>query len=289
MLQRQPLLAREILPHPRRSQTAATDSRVNLRSDLKIRTPEGVVFSYRLAGPVPRALAWAVDFVILIVLIIFVLQLLSILGALSSDLSGAATVLAFFVLNIGYGIMLEWLWRGQTVGKRFFSLRVLDVSGLRLQFHQLFLRNLLRFVDSLPLCYMVGGLATLLSHRAQRLGDMAAGTVVVHSPRYAEPDVEQLLAGKFNSLRRSPHLAARLRQRVSPEEARLALRALLRRETYTAESRVELFRELAGHFKSLVTFPAEDTEALPDEQYVRNVVDVLFRTKGEPILTQRTV
>jgi hypothetical protein len=183
------------------------------------------------------------------------------------------------VLWIGYGILMEWVWRGQTLGKRMLRLRVMDVHGLRLQFHQVLLRNLLRPVDSLPFFYMVGGLVCLFSRRAQRLGDLAAGTVVVHNPQNAEPDLEQLLAGKFNSLREHPHLAARLRQRVSPAEARLALQALLRREEFEPAARIELFSRLAEHFKSAVPFPAEVVEAVPDEQYVRNVVDVLFRTR----------
>jgi uncharacterized RDD family membrane protein YckC len=253
---------------------------MNLSSELRIRTPEGVVFSYRLAGPITRALAWAIDFLIGMVVTIAVGSLLTYLHFLSRDIATGLTLVAFFVTSIGYGILFEWLWRGQTPGKRLLRLRVIDGNGLRLQFYQLFLRNLLRPVDSLPVFYLVGGLAALLSRRAQRLGDLAADTVVVHTPRYSEPDLEQLLAGKFNSLRRSPHLAARLRQRVTPEEARLALSALLRRESYDPEARVALFAELASHFKSLVTFPAEDTEALPDEQYVRNVVDILFRSKA---------
>ena len=113
------------------------------------------------------------------------------------------------------------------------------------------------------------------------LGDIAAGTVVVHLPKHAEPDLDQLLAGKFNSLRAHPHLEARLRQRVSPDEARLALQALVRRDELEPAARVTLFADLAAHFKALVTFPPEDTDAMPDEQYIRNVVDILFRTRGK--------
>src|SRR2546430_9794845 len=92
-------------------------------------------------------------------------------------------------------------------------------EGLRLQFHQIVTRNLLRFVDSLPLFYFVGGLVSWLSPKCQRLGDLADNTIVIRSPRISEPDLDQLLAGKFNSLRQYPHLAARLRHRVSPAEA----------------------------------------------------------------------
>lgn len=253
---------------------------MNLSSELKIETPEGISFSYALAGPITRCLAWVIDLVVLTMLLSGVGKGFAMLRVLNGDFSQALTVITYFIVLIGYGVVLEWFWRGQTVGKRFLRLRVMDVHGFHLRFYQVLLRNLLRAIDSLPLCYLVGGLCCLLSQRAQRLGDLAAGTVVVHHVHPFEPDLEQLLAGKYNSLRGLPHLVARLRQRVAPAEATLALQALLRREEFEAGARVDLFRRLADHFRALVTFPPEAVEVLSDEQYVRNVVDLLFRTRG---------
>ena len=76
----------------------------------------------------------------------------------------------------------EWYWRGQTVGKRVLKLRVMDEQALRLEFSQIVVRNLLRFVDFLPGLYLVGGTACVLSRRFQRLGDLAANTIVVRNP-----------------------------------------------------------------------------------------------------------
>ncbi len=76
-------------------------------------------------------------------------------------------------------------------------LRVTDVHGLQLQFSQVVIRNLLRFVDSLPALYLVGGAACLINRRAQRLGDFAANTIVVWNPRVDEPNLDQLLGGKI--------------------------------------------------------------------------------------------
>ena len=247
---------------------------------LQIRTPEGIAFSYALAGPVVRCLAWIIDFLVIMVINTVANRLAGLAGYLSEDLAQAMVMFGYFVVSIGYGIVMEWLWRGQTIGKRLLRLRVMDSHGLRLQFHQVLLRNLLRFVDMLPALYLVGGLACFFSRRAQRLGDLAASTVVVYNPKPGEPDLDQLLAGKFNSLRQHPHLEARLRQRVSPTEARLALQALMRRDELDPASRVDLFSELADHFKGIVSFPAESIEAMPDEQYIRNVVDILFRTRA---------
>jgi len=247
---------------------------------LIIRTPEGILFPLLLAGPVARFLAWLVDWVCVMILV----QLFSLAVSLTATVSpGAAMLLmtvGYFVISIGYGMALEWFWRGQTVGKRFLRLRVMDAQGLRLHPSQIVIRNLLRAIDLLPLFYLTGGLACLLTRRAQRLGDLAANTIVVRQPKTAQPDLDQLLAGKFNSFREHPHLVARLRQRVTPAEARLALQALLRRDELEPMARVKLFGELTARFRTLVPFPAETTDGLSDEQYVRNVADILFRTTG---------
>ena len=244
---------------------------------LLIRTPEGIVFALPLAGPVTRFLAWLVDFFVLAAASVVVARLLALFSWLPEDFVQAGGILVFFILQTGYAIACEWRWRGQTIGKRVVGLRVMDVQGLHLQFSQIVIRNLLRFVDSLPALYLLGGAVCFFNSRAQRLGDIAANTIVVRLAEPREPDLSQLLAGKFNSLRAHAHLAARLRQRVSPGEAQAALQALVRRDTLEPAARVRLFAELAAHFRALVEFPPEATEGIADEQYVRNVVDVIFR------------
>ena len=247
---------------------------------LTFRTPEGIEFSLLLAGPISRFLAWAVDLLAILAINKLLNVVFGAAGILSQDLATAAYIMGYFIVSIGYGIFLEWYWRGQTLGKRLMRLRVTDVHGLQLQFSQVVIRNLLRFVDSLPALYLVGGLACLINRHAQRLGDFAANTIVVWSPRLDEPDLDQLLEGKYNSFRKHPHLEARLRQHVSPAEARIALQALVRRDEIEPGARVELFESLVSHFKSIVAFPPESTDGISDEQYIRNIVDALFRLKA---------
>lgn len=244
---------------------------------LQITTPEGISFSLNLAGPITRFLAYAIDLLCIQVSLMIVRSVIGMLGIISSDVATGMAILAYFVVQIGYGIALEWFWRGQTIGKRLLRLRVMDEQGLYLQFSQVVIRNLLRFVDSLPAFYLVGGIACLVSRRAQRLGDFAARTIVVRAVSVAEPDLEQLLADKFNSFREYPHLAARLRQRVDPQEASIALQALLRRNEFDPVERVELFAQITEYFKTIVDFPQEATDGISDEQYIRNVADILFR------------
>lgn len=246
---------------------------------LPIRTPEGIVFSQVLAGPATRFLAALIDILCVMTLDIGLQKLLGMLNAVGPNIANAALTLGYFAISIGYGIILEWRWRGQTVGKRLCRLRVVDAEGMRLQLDQIVTRNLLRAIDMLPAFYFIGGLSCWFNARCQRLGDIAANTIVVRTPQVFEPDLDQLLAGKFNSLRQHPHLAARLRQRVTPGEAATALQALMRRDEFEPAARVALFGQLAGYFHAKVAFPHDATDGLADEQYIRNVVDVIYRTK----------
>ncbi len=245
--------------------------------ELRIRTPEGIAFSFALAGPITRFLAWLIDLAAISAAGIVLNILFQLLGLISADLARGLLMLSYFAMSIAYGILMEWGLRGQTLGKRLLRLRVMDERGLNLQFSQIVIRNLVRFVDMLPFCYLIGGIACLLSKRAQRLGDFAANTVVVRHTPLLEPDLDQLASGKWNSLRGHPHLVARLRQMVSPAEAQIAVQAVLRRDELEPEPRAALFTALAAHFKEAVRFPEESIETIADEQFVRNVVDVTFR------------
>jgi uncharacterized RDD family membrane protein YckC len=245
-------------------------------SRLSIETPEGVVFSFELATPVSRALAWAVDGVAIAVGGSLLRQIASLVVHVNSDAATAIEVAGYFVLSVVYAILQERRWRGQTIGKRLFGLRVIDAQGLRLQLPRIALRNLLRLVDMLPAFYLLGGLTAIFSRNAQRLGDMAANTIVTRERRSEIPDIELIAPANYNSLAAQPHLAARLRSLVTPEAAALAVRAVTLRDRYDPAARIVLFRELAGHFRALVEFPEETVESLTDEQYVRSVLRVIY-------------
>ena len=85
-------------------------------------------------------------------------------------------------------------------------LRVLDARGLHLALNQIVLRNLLRAIDSLPFLYAIGGVMSLLNRYSQRLGDLAGNTIVIRNPIVAQPDLDKLIRGRFNSLLSYPHL-----------------------------------------------------------------------------------
>jgi len=242
----------------------------------RVRTPEGVAFTFRLASPVLRAAALLIDLAAVSAAWSVIALVLSVLNLISVDFAGMVITIGYFLFSQGYGIATEWFWRGQSLGKRVMRLRVVDARGLRLTFAQVALRNLLRFVDGLPLFYLVGGVTSLLNHRAQRLGDLAADTLVVWEPVETLPDFAALQGEKYNTLRGHAPVVARLRHVISPAAARAAWSALARRDEFDAGERVKLFAELAVYFRTAAAVPAEMSEQVADEQFVRNVVDVLY-------------
>ncbi len=249
---------------------------------LRLRTPEGVLFAYRLATPISRMLAWSIDTALItaanVALMGIVLQFL---GLVNRDWALAAAVIGQFTLAFGYWIACEWKGRGRTLGKRVLGLRVMDAQALPLALDQVVIRTILRMVDALPGLYAFGGLAAAVTPKCRRLGDIAAGTVVVHTRRPLAPPLETVQPGKYNSFRAHPLLAARLRHAVSPELAAVALEALFRREHFEPQARIELFTEMADYFRRLAPFPETAAAGLSSEQYVRNVVEILYVTEPE--------
>jgi len=241
-----------------------------------LRTPEGVAFALLPAGTIARFAAWAVDLAVVSVVLIAAQMVLTVSALVSPDAGKAAGIIAFFAVSLGYAMVCEWRYKGQTVGKRLLSIRVVDAEGMRLQPGQIIIRNILRGIDGLPLCYMVGAISCMASRKSQRLGDIAANTMVIREPKVQRPDLEQLKEDKYNSLRAYPLLGARLRQRTSQAEADIALQALVRRDSLDPPSRIELFHEIAAHFKEGLDFPEEAHKGITDEQIVRDVVEVLF-------------
>ncbi len=142
----------------------------------EIVTPEGVALHLPIAGPVPRALAWLIDFALrLVVLLVAGISL----GLLGGAGAGAYLVLTFVVFWF-YPVIFEAAFDGRTPGKRALGLQVLSADGAPIGWRASFVRNLLRTVDMLPFGYAAGLVACLCDPAARRLGDMVAGTLVVH-------------------------------------------------------------------------------------------------------------
>ncbi len=143
---------------------------------------EGVEIHLRVAGPLLRAGAYALDFGIRMVAMIGVVIILGVSGiALGERVVKGMLLLAGFLMEWFYPMLFEAGKRGATPGKRLLGLRVVQVTGSPISFGQSFVRNLLRWVDGMPLfTYGFGLTSCLATQRFQRLGDLAAGTVVIY-------------------------------------------------------------------------------------------------------------
>lgn len=153
----------------------------------QVETPEGIELSLPVAGPVVRARAAFADLLIKLALLWLGAIVLAILGA-----AGAGLYLVFtFLLTWLYSVVFEVL-RGATPGKQMLGLRVVHDDGMPIGWAAALIRSLVGFVDMLPFGYAVGLASTLLNPDSKRLGDMAAGTLVIH--QHAAPLRELHLA-----------------------------------------------------------------------------------------------
>jgi uncharacterized RDD family membrane protein YckC len=182
---------------------------------LIIETPERVPLHFALASIGNRFLACAIDHAIQVVALTVVFLGFYII-ANASDLETAFTaapkwviaimIIVLFLILTGYFAFFEWLWKGQTPGKRWLKLRVLREDGRPITFWESSVRNLLRTFDMMPApFYSIGLISVFSSLRDQRVGDMVAGTVVVREREAEAPAFAQVFASPVSdpALRRS--------------------------------------------------------------------------------------
>jgi uncharacterized RDD family membrane protein YckC len=166
---------------------------------LRIETPENVTFGYRIAGIGSRFLAGLVD-TFLIMMLLFSEYYLSYLVLRNASISSSTYWLVAiygivsFVSLWGFYILFEMAWNGQTPGKRWLGIRVIRLDGSPISLSESIIRNLVRLFDFLPAYYGVGITVMFFNHQSRRLGDLAAGTVVIHDRSSLK--LETLLSSK---------------------------------------------------------------------------------------------
>ncbi|HZT96988.1 MAG TPA: RDD family protein [Chloroflexota bacterium] len=154
--------------------------------EYRVETPEAVALSYELAGIGTRFVAALIDLVVIVgmaellsLATVGLIFLAGILGSFFLDAAIIFTLTSYFLLFWGYYIAFETFWSGQTPGKRSIGVRVIKVDGRQIRFVDALVRNLVRIVDFLPSLYGLGLLVMFIGRQPRRLGDYAAGTVVV--------------------------------------------------------------------------------------------------------------
>ena len=147
-----------------------------LDTTLEIETPEGVNLRLRCAGWAPRFYAFLIDALIRV----GIMLVCGMVFAFAKGLGSALYLIMLFAVEWFYPVVFELSPKGATPGKRALGLRVVMDNGLPVTPAASLLRNLLRTVDFLPLGYAFGGVTMMLSSQFKRIGDLAAGTLVVH-------------------------------------------------------------------------------------------------------------
>ncbi|MEH7335748.1 RDD family protein [Neobacillus drentensis] len=156
---------------------------------MDIKTPEYVSLQFQLSGLGSRAAAflidqlilWAVNAVIIIILVIIMNNetFLPIFFA-ENTIPIAFTIIALFIINWGYFFAFEFFSGGRTIGKKILGIRVIQENGHSITLLSSFIRNLMRIIDSLPTAYLLGIIMVFFHSKHKRLGDLVAGTIVVH-------------------------------------------------------------------------------------------------------------
>ena len=182
---------------------------------LIIETPERVPLHFALASIGNRFIACAIDHALqalTIILMALAFTLIANYSSLGDQFSNAPNwvkavlILVVFLIISGYFAFFEWIWNGQTPGKRWLKLRVIREDGRPVTFWEAAVRNLLRTVDMMPApFYSLGLISVFISLSDQRIGDMVAGTVVVREREAEAPAFAQVFASPVSdpALRRS--------------------------------------------------------------------------------------
>ena len=260
-----------------------------MERSVEVLTGESVAFSYELAGLGSRFFAVAIDLSIQVGVVILALVLLALLSLTSigsgirtpdflgkTELAvlGGVYVFLGFLIFFGYFIAFEWRWNGRTPGKRIVGIRVVRDGGFPLDFTGSVVRNTVRVVEFLFGFYLLSAISTLVSARNRRIGDFAAGTIVVRdnrferveAPRYATdaaPSDAHALPGDVRALvagyaARRTSLAARARIAVAADVARVVRPLLAADFSYLDDD--DLLVHLAKTELGLVT--GTDTSSL---------------------------
>ena len=156
-----------------------------LDTSYRVEIPGGIDLDARVVGPIPRFFAFAIDLAIRAVSLFILWLLLPPFGL--AGLGGGLLLIFLFAIEWLYPVLFEVLWRGQTPGKRALGIAVINDDLTPVTFGPSLLRNLLRTVDFLPMLYLLGLVAMLFNRRFQRLGDLAAGTLVISLHEAASP------------------------------------------------------------------------------------------------------
>jgi uncharacterized RDD family membrane protein YckC len=248
----------------------------------EVLTTEKVPFTYRVAGVGSRFLAWLVDVGLLLVLMFLGLCLGLVVDIGRAGLGGAVILSVRFAVLFGYFILFEWLWSGQTLGKYVVGIRVVTGQGTSVSFLQSAARNILRVADGLPVpfvLYTLGFAVAVCNREQRRLGDLAAGTLVVHAERRARPI--QSLQETSGETDRAWRVQVRQRlNQLGRDQKQTILDLCLRRDQLRLSERARLFRATAQYFQDELGLAPKQYQS--DEKFVLALAAEIGTRGAEP-------
>jgi len=253
---------------------------------LTIDTPEQIALEYHLAGIGSRFLAIAYDTLIQVVvyflgflLILFLFEDLAKYWPSAALWSAALWIFLGFTLYWGYYGIFEALWKGQTPGKRYAGIRVIKDSGRPISAFDAIARNLMRGIDSVPGFYGVGLLSMFLDKRNRRLGDMVAGTVVVHE-KPAEEEVRPVLQGvQLRSAEAAPAAVVYPVVNLTAHDLQLIETFLHRRIELTWDVRAATSQRIADHLAARMQLNGQ-ARPQSNEDFLEQVARDMRNTAG---------
>jgi len=277
---------------------------VALDTTIAVVTPENIAFNYQLAGPFRRLPAYLIDVAVRwVVIIVLVVGITLIGGLIDFTVLGpfaiAAGFILYFLISWFYGTVMETLFNGRTIGKWACGIRAIDVEGRPISGKRALIRNLLRLVDlappvalnSLPFAIvedvppmfliptgMIGMLTMVLTRRMQRVGDLAAGTMVIVDERSWQlpvakvddprvPALASYVPGDYRvsqSMARTLAIYAERRHYLTPPRRREVSRHLTDPLIDLFEFRTDIDPDLLMYALYYQTFLAESSTELPD-------------------------
>lgn len=250
--------------------------------EFRLETPEHVELQLELAGIGTRFAAGFVDSLLQLLVIAGVSFLLGFLGVVAlpggsvmrGSISALIVIASALLFIIAYYMVFELVWGGQSPGKRMAGLVVVRDDGGPLGFVESAIRNILRLVDGLPFFYTIGMVSVFFTRRSKRLGDIAAGTIVVKVRQVLPPPSVPATPDRADLSGPVPPLVLRAQMHVAaltPEEAETISRYVQRRMELEPTSRTAVAGRIADSVRH--KFPSLSPAELPDPDTFLEVVN----------------
>ena len=250
---------------------------------LEVETADHVVLRYDLAGAGTRGSAALLDVLVSTLMVIgLTVGAVFVGGRLPAELATQlAGVAAFLILSswVAYFVVLEWLWNGQTLGKRRSGLRVVGADGEPARFTAVLIRNLVRVIDFLPGYYALGVAVMFLTPRSQRLGDLAAGTYVVRAPKPQLDWLSLRTLGPAWSTLPAAQQPIGSSIRISGESQRLVREFVARESTLAPADRAKLAAAIARPLRANLP----DLDVADDIELLRRIAAMLRAAGNAPV------